>query len=383
MTMLAERPATADGGLDGVLATMVAEAALIDREARFPHRHLKALAGLGLTGFTIPTRLGGAGEGILASCRLLGQLAAAEPSSTLVLAMTMIQQAIITQSERIPASMVERIGRAGVDGAFINALRVEPELGTPARGGLPATVARRTRHGWSIDGHKRFSTGAPILDLAIVFASTDEAEPRTGQFLVPMDAPGVRIVETWDHLGMRATGSHDMVMNGVEVPDDYALDLRLPSAWGFEPVQFAWVTLPLAALYDGIARGASSWLRGYLHERKPSGLGAPLATLPRMQSAIGEIEALLTVNRRLLETAAHEADQGIPPSVAELGLIKNTVSVNAIEAVQRAVALIGNPALDRKNPLERHLRDVLCARIHTPQEDSVFLAAGKAALGLA
>ena len=51
-------------------------------------------------------------------------------------------------------------------------------------------------------------------------------------------------------------------------------------------------------------------------------------------------------------------------------------------AVQEAVSLCGNHALARANPLERHLRDVLCARIHTPQPDSAYIAAGKARLGV-
>ncbi|MBV9234982.1 MAG: hypothetical protein JOZ94_04035, partial [Xanthobacteraceae bacterium] len=53
----------------------------------------------------------------------------------------------------------------------------------------------------------------------------------------------------------------------------------------------------------------------------------------------------------------------------------------AIEIVQKASALIGNPALTRAHPLERHLRDILCARVHSPQSDSVLKAAGIAALG--
>ena len=44
--------------------------------------------------------------------------------------------------------------------------------------------------------------------------------------------------------------------------------------------------------------------------------------------------------------------------------------------------LTGNPGLARANPLERHYRDVLCARIHTPQDDSIRLTAGRLALGL-
>ena len=51
-----------------------------------------------------------------------------------------------------------------------------------------------------------------------------------------------------------------------------------------------------------------------------------------------------------------------------------------VVAVEQAVALCGNHALSRSNPLERHLRDVLCARIHTPQADSALTAAGRAAL---
>jgi alkylation response protein AidB-like acyl-CoA dehydrogenase len=64
----------------------------------------------------------------------------------------------------------------------------------------------------------------------------------------------------------------------------------------------------------------------------------------------------------------------------ELGLVKTVAADNAIAAVQEAVALCGNHALARSNPLERHLRDVLCARIHTPQPDAALLAAGRAAL---
>jgi alkylation response protein AidB-like acyl-CoA dehydrogenase len=57
------------------------------------------------------------------------------------------------------------------------------------------------------------------------------------------------------------------------------------------------------------------------------------------------------------------------------------VAENAITAVQQAVALSSNHGLSRTNPLERHLRDVLCARIHTPQADAAHIAAGRAALG--
>ncbi len=369
-----------DDAVADLAASVWAQAGRLDQTATFPHDSLRAFAHSGLAGFTVPAAIGGGGRGLTAVVELLMTLAAAEPSGTLILAMTLIHQAIIARNTRIDSVIAERIGRQGVAGTFINALRVEPELGSPARGGLPATVATRTAAGWRISGHKRFCTGIEGLGLALVWARTDEASPRVGQFLVPVPSAGLEIVQNWDHLGMRATGSHDVILKGAEIAADHALDLRPPDQWPFEPEPFAWITLPVAALYHGIAEGAQAWLVGYLHERQPSSLGAPLATLPRVQGVVGEVEGLLATGRRLLRSAAAEVDAGRTPGTAELGLIKRSVTGNAIQAVETAVALIGNAALDRKNPLERHLRDVLCARIHTPQDDSVLLAAGRARL---
>jgi alkylation response protein AidB-like acyl-CoA dehydrogenase len=191
----------------------------------------------------------------------------------------------------------------------------------------------------------------------------------------------VHIIETWDHLGLRASGSHDVVFNDFELPEDHAVDLRTPEAWlRGDPDHAAWNTLTIAALYTGVARAARDWLIGFLNDRVPANLGAPLASLPRMQEAVGGIETLLAANRRLIYSAARDYDAGevLPPS--EYGLIKTLAAEHAIRAVEECVALTGNHGLSRSNPLERHLRDVLCARIHTPQADSAKLAAGKLAL---
>ena len=374
------RPVDDEGELEALSAGFAATAAEHDRDASFPHDNLRALGRAGLTGLTVPRHLGGGGAGIAEANRVIGRIAEGEASTALIFAMTLIQQAGIARNPHVPDRLKALVGRNGVAGGYLNALRVEPELGSPMRGGLPATVATRTATGWWISGHKRYSTGIHGLSFALVWGRTDEPEPMVGQFLVPVPSPGLRIEPTWDHLGMRATGSDDVILDGVEIPADHAVDLRPPAEWTPDPAGWAWITLPVAALYDGIARAAVRWLIGYLRERTPSGLGAPLSTVPRIQGEVGEIVGLLATSRRLLASAAAEVDRGEPPAVDELGLIKRQVTGNAIRAVEQAVALIGNPALDRKNPLERHLRDVLCSRIHTPQDDSVTLAAGKVAL---
>jgi alkylation response protein AidB-like acyl-CoA dehydrogenase len=364
---------------------LAAQAAADDRAGDFAHASLALMRAAGLLGLTVPRARGGAEADLATASAVIGTLAQGDPAASLVLAMQCLHHAMIARTPDWPSALVQRLQREAVaDGALVNALRVEPELGSPSRGGLPATTARPTPDGWRVSGRKIYSTGAPGLAYGLVWARTDDAaDPRVGFVLVPMSAPGVRIEPTWDHLGMRASGSHDVVLEDVRVPADHAVDLRPPSAWGGpDAVQLAWNTTLLASLYDGVARAAQGWLVGYLKARAPANLGAPLATLPRFQEAVGESERLLAVSRRLLQGAAADADAGSPPTATESGLTKLTVSENAIAVVQRAVELVGNPGLTRANPLERHLRDVLCARIHTPQGDTVRLGAGRHALGV-
>ena len=257
--------------------------------------------------------------------------------------------------------------------ALVNALRVEPELGTPARGGLPATVGRRDGDGWLVSGHKIFSTGAVALSWMAVWGRTDEDPARVGSFLVRGGSPGVRVEPTWDHLGLRASRSDDVHLSDVRVP----LDAFVHTPDGRAADAVAWNALGLAALYLGVAQSAQDWLIGFLHERTPASLGKPLATLPRFQAAVGEIEAALVSATVLVRALAADHDAGLP---VQAGIGKLVATRAAIGAVEQAVALIGNNALNRRNPLERHLRDVLCARIHTPQDDTILAAAGQAAL---
>jgi alkylation response protein AidB-like acyl-CoA dehydrogenase len=201
-----------------------ARAAQHDREASFPFENFKELSEAGLLALTVPTALGGAGAGARDSARIIGIFGKADPSTALVLSMHYIQHLVMARSTRWPGRLSRKLARDAVEGvALINALRVEPDLGSPARGGLPATIARKTETGWRLSGRKIYSTGAPILKWYAVWAKTDEPETRVGLFLVPAGLSGTRIVETWDHLGLRASGSHDVVFEDVVFPLDHEI----------------------------------------------------------------------------------------------------------------------------------------------------------------
>ena len=361
-----------------------ARAAQHDREGSFPHQNFKELSESGLLALTVPTALGGHGAGARDTARILGILGKADPSTALVLSMHYIQHLVMARSTRWPGRLSRKLARETVEGvALINALRVEPDLGSPSRGGLPATIARRTETGWRLSGRKIYSTGAPILKWYAVWARTDEPAVRIGLFLVPAGLPGMRIVETWNHLGLRASGSHDVIFDDVVFPLDHEIDVRQPDEWRVPDFTQSTVhAIFVAAIYDGIARAARDWLVDFLKSRVPSNLGAPLATLPRAQEIVGGIEARLAVNSRLIESFAQDFDDGVLLSASESNIVKLTVTNNAIEVVENALSLTSNHGLTRANPLERHYRDVLCGRVHTPQDDATRVTAGRLALGL-
>ena len=182
---------------------------------------------------------------------------------------------------------------------------------------------------------------------------------------------------------MRATASHDVILENIHIPIDHAVDLRPADEWRDRDAgQSVWMAVLLGALYDGVARTARDWLVQFLHDRKPANLGAALATVTRIQQTVGEIEELLATNARLLRSVARDVDAGETPSSVESNLLKLSVTENAISAVEKALKLTGNHGISRNNPLERHYRNVLCARIHSPQEDTVRIAAGRSALGI-
>ncbi|MBE9607055.1 acyl-CoA/acyl-ACP dehydrogenase [Acetobacteraceae bacterium H6797] len=366
-----------------LIAALAENGARHDRDGSFPFDNLALLRDEGLLALTVPRSLGGQGAGLALSAEAVGLVAQGCASTALVFAMQLIKQAAIARHRLYPEATRERLGREAVSrGALLNAIRVEAELGTPTRGGLPATIARRVPGGWRVSGRKIYSTGAPGLAWFEVLCRTDEEAPRLGNFLIPAGAPGLSIIETWDHLGLRASGSHDVLLEDVFVPSDLVGQLAAPSqgAPARDDGQAAWNAAMIGSLYHGVALAARDWLRDFLHHRVPANLGAALSTLPRVQEVMGEIEALLTVNRRLIQGVAAENDAGVPPSSTESGLLKVTVTRNAVEAVRLATSLASNHGLSRHNPLERHWRDVQCGLIHVPQADSALQAAGRAAL---
>jgi alkylation response protein AidB-like acyl-CoA dehydrogenase len=374
-----------------VAAAAAARAEAHDRAGTFCFADIEALWEEGLGALSLPERLGGPGASLADTGAAVRVVARGSASTALVWVMHLshLRMLAAAPGPLSPALRDRVLASVHAGPALVNSLRVEPELGTPARGGVPATRAVPAGDGgapYRVSGRKLYSTGSVALRWLLVWGATGEDDPegqRIGPFLVDGHGPGVRVEETWDHLGMRATASHDVILDAAPAWAGVLHPAGSPDTGGRVGDLAGVSTVLLLSVYLGVAHAARDWLVAHLNERAPANLGAPLATLPRFQLETGAIEARLLAVERLLDDTARRLDAGgvaAAEAAAAAPLLKPVITRELIAAVQSAVELVGNPGLSLHHPLQRHLRDVICSRIHTPQDDSVLTGAGRAAL---
>lgn len=356
-----------------------------DRNNTFPHDTFSALRESGYLALTVPIEFGGLGATPLEA--MLAQERLARGSGSVGLGATMHLGAMggLADSRSWPFALLERVFREVVsDGALINGLASEPELGSPSRGGGFRTTATRAPGGWKITGRKTWSTLSPGLHYGNVLLTVidENGQESRGSMLVPMSSPGVRIEETWDNMSMRATGSHDVVFDNVFVPDD----LRLPPPLGLPASQVNGWSLLGSAVYLGIAQAARDFAVDFARERVPSGLGKPIAELQTVQHRIAQIEMLMLQARSVLYGTT-ELWQQHPEHRDELGwrfaAAKYTVTNHAIQVTDLALRVVGSVGLQRQHPLERYFRDARAGLGNPPMDDVALTLIGKHALNVA
>ncbi|GAA2532446.1 acyl-CoA dehydrogenase family protein [Winogradskya humida] len=383
-------PDLSDDGLAAVTAEIASTATEYDRTGDLPWAGLEAAYRAGLLTATVGRQYGGPELGPKDTARILTALGEGDASVALIAANTLITHAGQAARPSWPTAYYDDLLRRSRTGpAPANAVRAEPELGAPARGGLPRTTVTRTADGWRLDGRKAYATGGAGLAYHVVWAVAvepdgDPEKPRVGHVIVPGDLPGITWVPMWDHLGLRASNTHDVIYDNVELPADAFAEIprgadgvyRDPAA-AAGPGSFGH-----PALYIGVARAARSAFADYARTRIPAALGKPIAQTERIQAVAGEIDLQIAQAETLLYGALLRIEAGDTAFLPQLSAIKVAIARSVIAATQTAVAALGNPGLSRHNPLERHLRDALCIRVHPPQEDVVLLAGGRRVLSI-
>src|SRR5699024_8039419 len=128
--------------------------------------------------------------------------------------------------------MLERFAVEVKKDALVNRAVSEAETGSPTRGARPATHAIKKDNGFVINGVKTFTSMSRRLSHFIVSAYYEEIDTG-GFFLISEDTPGVEIADNWNTVGMRATASHDLILNHVLITDENFVEIR--GAGGKQP----------------------------------------------------------------------------------------------------------------------------------------------------
>ena len=369
---------------ESLAGPIAARAEAVDRAGAFPFENFREMREAGYLGITIPRDLGGLGADVLEYALAHERIARACGSTALAANMHLSLIGKIAETGMWPAETLVRLTRDIVEhGALINSANSEPELGSPSRGGLPSTVAERTGAGWVINGRKRWASLAPALTYLMVLATVSDGEaPRRGNFLAPVDTPGVRVEATWDNLGMRGTASDDVVFTNVEVP----FEALVPFDGSDVPGDgFGWSAFGGAAVFLGIGQAARDEAVRYARERRPNGMAGPIAELQTIQHRIARIELDLLQARSLLYATAEwwlAKPEERNAAMWRLAAAKYAVTNAAIRVTDEALRVAGSAGLAATSPLQRYFRDARTAIGQPPIEDVALTTIGKAALGI-
>jgi alkylation response protein AidB-like acyl-CoA dehydrogenase len=256
---------------------------------------------------------------------------------------------------------------------LINSCASEPATGSPSRGGRPETTAVRVAGGYRITGRKTFSTLSPALTWIMVTAGIDGDE-RVGQFVVRGE--DVEIVETWNVLGMRATGSHDIVLKDVFVPEDRIVAIAKPGEKTERNNDGGGWMLHIPACYLGVSLAARDFAMQYAATYQPNSLPHPIADVPHVEQKLGEMELKLLAARTLMYDLATRWDEASLADRASLrpkfGAAKTLATNAANEVVDLAMRVVGGRSLSKDLPLERYYRDVRAGLHNPPMDDVVY-----------
>jgi len=363
--------------VDSLAESFRKRAEIHDLEGSFPFENFEDLKQAGYIKLTVPKIYGGDEISLYELVLAQERLARGDGSTALSvgwhIGLMLHYRHIQVWPEALFKQLCEDVVKNGV---MINHYSSERNTGSPTRGGRPETIAKKTNGGWLLSGRKIFSTLSPILDRFIVTAYMEDLG-QIGHFYVQKQ-PGVSIEETWNTLGMRATGSHDVILDSVFVPEEaYA-----PTSDKWSSDGNGWL-LHIPACYTGIAFAARDFALDYARHYQPNSLQTPISELPHIQQKIAQMEEELILARTLLYSTADRWDRQPHERIQlqpELGLAKKVAINSANRVVDLAMRIVGGASLSRTLPLERWYRDVRAGLHNPPMEDAVDRMVAKRAL---
>jgi butyryl-CoA dehydrogenase len=351
-------------------------AAEIDRTGRWPTESVKGLADLGLLGMMVPAQYGGAGADYVSYVGVVEELSRVCASTGVILSVNNSLYAYPVASfgsDEQKEKFLRPIGEGTKLGAYA--------LSEPGAGSDPAalkTTAKPDGDFYILNGTKHFITNGPASDLVVVYANEDLSKGHRGisAFILEKGTKGFVVGEEEDKLGIRASGSCEMVFQDCEVPMGNRLG---PSGEGFK---IALKTLDagrigIAAQGTGIAQGALDAATEYAKNRTQ--FGQAIGSFQAIQWKLADMAVGIEAARLLTVRAAWLKDQGQPHSL-EASCAKLFASNTAMQAATDAVQIFGGVGNTKDYPAERFYRDAKITEIYEGTSEVQHIVISRALL---
>lgn len=357
---------------DRIAGRIAASAAEHDRDKSFVAENYDLLREAGLIGAAVPVELGGDGLDYATLCGIVRRLGKSCGSTALAFSMHCHQVAVAAwrwQHMQAPTDgLLRRV-------AAENLLLVSSGGSDWLQGGGTAT---KVEGGFLINARKVFSSGCQAGDLLMTSAVYDdpEAGPSVLHFGLPFKAEGVTILDTWDTMGMRGTGSHDVEIKDVFLADAAVSGRRPQGKWHPLFHIISMIAFPLIySAYLGVAEGARDAALETAR-RKPANAGL-VALTGEMQNAFWTAETALNA----MIATAESASPG-PETTSAVMTGRTVAGRAAIRTAELAMEVAGGGAFYKGSIVERVFRDIQGARFHPLQEPAQRELSGRLALGL-
>ncbi|MBL1177763.1 acyl-CoA dehydrogenase family protein [Pantanalinema sp. GBBB05] len=333
--------------------------------------NIARLKAAGLVAAGVPSDLGGGGASYTELCtvlRILGRYC-----SSTALAFSMHTHQVMVPTWRWHNQ------NAPVDGLLRRVAK--EQLILLSSGGSDwlqsAGTAVKVEGGFLITARKVFASGAPAANLLMTSAVYEDPEMGSTvlHFAVPMNAQGVTIESTWQTIGMRGTGSHDVVLSDVFVPDAAVALRREQGKWHFIFHLISMIAMPLVySVYVGVAEAARDRAVQLAMKRR---------TDEHLCYMVGGLDNELMAAKLALQHMITTAEVSQPgfETTNQIMTGRTLVAKAVLNVADLAMEIAGGSAFYRKLGLEKLFRDVQGVRYHPLREEAQRKLSGQLAFG--
>lgn len=349
-----------------------------DREEKYPLEIYKKAAELGFMGIFIPRQYNGLGLGIFEHAMVMEEFWRVDPGIGGILLAVFGAEILIHQGTGEQKKKYLPLIASGK--AITGCAITEPDAGSDILN--QKTQARKTSHGYVINGSKQFISNGTIADFLLVMCLTNpEASRPTERYsflLVEKDRPGFQAHKLTGKMGIRASDTAELFFDEVLVPEENLIGGK--EGQGFRQVMHLFNINRVVAASQGVGVAQGAFDRAVATIKGRDQSGQPLASFQGIQFKIAEMAAGIEASRRLYYTAAWMIDHNqIDPKL--ISIAKLVAGETAVRVTAETLEIYGRTGYLADYDVERFYRDAKIVEIYEGAKEIEKITIAREILG--